>query len=591
MQISVRADWSPSDVARVVLRDAVRWKHLSVVADARIDNQLELQSALGSEPGSTVGELVARAYLTWGDEFPERLSGDFALVIWDSRERRIVAARDPFGVKPLSYRFGAEGIWLESHVRSLLATFARPPDLDDERILEYLLGRFRSCEATFFRDVRDVPAGHVIVATSSGVVRHRYWDPPVSEAENGTHDRREYYDEFRRLFVNAVRRRTRSSGPVLVHVSGGLDSSAIACAVDVVMRDGTLGTPAVEGVSATYPGLSCDESEFVELVARRIGFPIRRWDGLESDDSDLTDPRVDQPGLRAPFMGGTRGDVDLARARGSSVILAGTGGDQLGMVSGYVKDLIAEGQWAAAMREIAFFPGATMTSRYGRAKTVLGQSLPGSLLERFAGITTPEPVWLTAEHRESAKDLLTGRPRGHSSLRYVPRAVWTRLTSAQTARSVSFLNASAEVDGVEYRFPFLDKDLIHYTLTIPVKAWPRPGPYARLHRDALDGLLPPEITRRSAKAEFTPALVHRVMRARRLIDNLMSDGIWASSPYVILAEARRLWLSASASGDGGRRLRSASWCDLWAIATLEVWLRRILGYPLPAVQVQKEALS
>ncbi len=544
MRVSAHADWSqPLPAAEFRLQGAHCWEHLSIVADARIDNLSELHRAHGLRGIPSVWEVLARSYLAWGDLFPERLSGDFAIVIGDSRGGRLIAARDPFGVKQLSYRVEGERVWIDNQFRSLIETFDRKPELDDQRIVEYLLGCSESTAATFFRDIRDVAPGHVAIATRSGVTQRRYWIPPVEGSISRKGDRRAYYEEFRRLFVQSVRRRTSSERPVLIHVSGGLDSSSIAGAGDVLMRDGLLMGPSVVGVSAQYTGLSCDETEYVDAMSDHLRYPIQRWNGLASDDADLIDPRLEQPGIRSCFRGGTNGDVSIARVYGSSVILNGTGGDQLGMVSGYVKDLMARRQWSQALSEILFFPDATMSFRFARVKSVLKQSLPPRFVQRVAQSRIKAPKWLTEPFKKTAARILSidssWSPARPSALPHVPGTVWSRLVSAQTLQNVSVLNAFANLEGVEYRFPYLDSDLIRHTLTIPSEYWPRPGPYARLHREALASLLPPKVVNRSTKAEFTPAVVNRIRRAESHIDSILQDSRWLSHRYVDQALARR----------------------------------------------------
>jgi hypothetical protein len=218
----------------------------------------------------------------------------------------------------------------------------------------------------------------------------RYWRPPSqgSTPIKIAHD--EFREEFHRLFVESVGERLRSSAPVIVHVSGGLDSSSVAGAADLIGRAGNWPTPYVRGAAGLHPGLTTDEGPFIDAVARRVQFPIERWDATLTGptDPDLEDPSDAQPGVRALNRGGTIGDIAIARAHGASVVLSGIGGDELGTVFGFVKDLIADRRWSTVLDELLFFPGATMRTRAARLKQVVRQSVPSELL-RWVALAGP----------------------------------------------------------------------------------------------------------------------------------------------------------------------------------------------------------
>src|SRR6185295_5632838 len=78
--------------------------------DGRLDNRSDLARCVGAEPGAADLKLLALSYERWGTDFPAHLRGDFALALWDGRERRLVLARDPFGIRPLFYARQGEGL-------------------------------------------------------------------------------------------------------------------------------------------------------------------------------------------------------------------------------------------------------------------------------------------------------------------------------------------------------------------------------------------------------------------------------------------------------------------------------------------------
>ncbi len=223
----------------------------------RIDNADLLGAELHLPIGTMASDTVALAYLARSEALFERLVGEFRLLLWDRRNQTLFAVSDSLGTRPIYYWTDGSMLSVASDVGSFLACreFDRTPDSDV--VVDYLVGRFRSADRTFFRQAHRIPGGRYLVASRGGLVVRRYWYPPREDLRQmsvASSDER-----FRDLFRQAVRRRLVTDTPVLVHVSGGIDSTSI---FSVAMQTPEAGS--VRGVSAIHPGTS----------VRRI--PIRR---------------------------------------------------------------------------------------------------------------------------------------------------------------------------------------------------------------------------------------------------------------------------------------------------------------------------
>jgi asparagine synthase (glutamine-hydrolysing) len=553
-----------------------------LAADARIDNLDEVRARLGGQggqggqEGQSLARVLIRAYLAWGDEFADRLVGDFAIVLWDARRRRVLAARDPFGARPLYYRRAGDRLWLASTTAALVATFEGRPALDDERICEHVLWRYKSNEATFFRDVRALRAGHVLAATEATTTATRYWRPPPARPELARSAPEELWGEVRRLFVRSVERRLRTDRPAIVHVSGGLDSSSIAMAANELLASGRVGAPRVIGASEVFPGLSCDEEPFIDAVAGAVRFPVEKWDGRVSNPIDLVEPALEGPGVRVTATSGHDGDVAIARAAGASVILSGLGGDDIMIISGFIRDMITRGDWGSAARAIFLAPGLTLRQKAQRLMYVAGQFLPDGLralrIRRAANV----PDWLAPPWRELARNVEVEEADGGVFSSYVQRLAWARLEHASARQSLGTMQVTAFAADLEYRYPFLDRDLVELVLCLPPQALPWDTPrLARLHREAFRPILPPKIADRFGKAEFSPAVANRVRQAAPLIERLFATGDWLCQKYVARDAALRFYRGVTSSNS----TRGMDWWRVWGIATLEAWMRSVFGYP------------
>jgi asparagine synthase (glutamine-hydrolysing) len=547
-----------------------RLEHVKLVADARIDNLGTLRSSVGSAQDEPTARILAKAYLKWGESFGDHLVGDFAVVLWDAREQRVVACRDPFGVRPIAYRYSSRGFWFGSDVAQLLKTFESIPALDDDLIVEELVWRYKSHGATFFKEIREIRAGHFLIADASGVRSSRYWFPPAaSSVLPEATPRTEVFEEIRRLFRQSVERRLRNTRAAVVQVSGGLDSSSIAIAADQIVTDGS--SSKLVGLGIVYPGLDCDESRFIAAVARKVHFPIERWDGTISDPVDLVEPSVLGPDRRTSATADRDGDAALARNIGAHVILSGIGGDDLMMCVGLVRDMIGAREWRDALRVLFVGPGSTVRSRLRRVRFVAGQFLPVPIRRWRARVGATVPPWLVRRlhgyARVPAEDDLASFPFRS----FVQRNTWARLRGAHLVVAIGAMQARAMSLGLEYRYPYLDRDLAEFVLNLPPSCLPKTATYARIHREAFGAMLPAEIANGFAKAEYTSAIRNRVCRARVPIDSLLSEGPWRASDYVDRDEARRFWRGAM---EHPQTVSGANWWRLWKVAALEAWMRK-----------------
>ena len=566
MDLFVRAD-GRSAFAEIAVTPEPTWiGQVGIALDGRIDNLADVRRALGAGAAESVHATLIEGFRVWDVDLMRRLAGEYAFVIHDRRERRLIAARDPFGVRPLFYKSADRTLLLSSRLDRLVE---KSEPLDDRRIIEYLIKRHDAVGRTFFSNVQEVPAGGFLVATQDRLTVSTYWQPEA-DSQPPAKSRAEFESRFRHLFVQAVARRLDPGRPVVIQVSGGLDSSAIACAADVIRRSSPGKAVELIGAAAVYPGLPCDESEYVDEVANHVGYPVVRWDDTSPELEDLFNPHPHEPGIRNLFRGGSAGDLRIAHDSGAEVLLSGAGGDHLGIVEGYVADLIKARRWRAAFRELVHFPGATTRTRVMRIRRVLGQSVPPRLSAYLGGLRpSTTPAWLTRYGREIAASVGVSNQSLPRNLSNLQMSVWRRLAAPELVRNVSMMNLAAAARGCEYRFPYLDKDLILCAMGAPLDYWPRPGPFARLHRGPLAEILPAAVATRFGKAEFTPAVARKVQVACAQALSAFGDH-WASERYIDPDAARQRCRAALTLPP---TTPDRHWLEVWAILTFEAWLR------------------
>ena len=251
---------------------------LVLVMDGRLDNWEELRSELQSRGAKlrsrADAELVLRAYEVWGKECLSHIDGDFAFVIWDQRRREAFCARDHTGNKPFYYHWDGQRLIVASDLHPILKVpcVSRVPN--EGMIAELLAGEWYSRDETIWRGVMRLVAAHHMSVGANGLRIERYWSPRLDVTIRYKRDE-EYFEHYRELFADCVRRTSRSHLPVAYEVSGGHDSSAVFCMAEHLRKAGRLPAPAIQGYTLAFEEEGDDnENAYMRAVRDHLGLPI-----------------------------------------------------------------------------------------------------------------------------------------------------------------------------------------------------------------------------------------------------------------------------------------------------------------------------
>jgi asparagine synthase (glutamine-hydrolysing) len=241
---------------------------IAVVQNGEIYNHDELRRSLESRghrfTTRSDTEAIVHAYEEWGVPGLARLNGMYAVAVWDSTERTLVVARDPFGIKPLYYRDDGRTLCFGSEIRALLCSPDVPREVDRDALVEYVELTYVAAPRTAFRGIEKLLPGHALVyRDGSGVVErfHRMMPQPREVASES-----ELVEELQSAIEAAVRRQMMSDVPIGVMLSGGVDSATVA----TIMTEAA-GAP-IETFTVGF-GSDFAEDELVTAreSARRIG--------------------------------------------------------------------------------------------------------------------------------------------------------------------------------------------------------------------------------------------------------------------------------------------------------------------------------
>ena len=571
---------------------------LAITADCRLDNRDELLARLGIRDRSIAdGILIMRAYLKWGESCPAYLQGDFAFAIWDAERQALFCARDHFGVKPFYYHSADRRFAFASEIGPILALDGVGRRLGEHQISGFLAGLPDDPQSTLYAEISRLPARHGMTVTESQVALRRYWEIEPSQRP----PRPDAAEEFGHLFQRSVENRMRGTPAIGAMLSGGLDSSSIACVAG--LQAAAAGRPKLKTFSLVFgKGSSMDETPFIDAVLDRYPLdPTSIFVGNHAPFAEFERILQEQEGtFLAPGLSLTRSLYRSAGAKGIKVLLDGHGGDEVvSQGHGHLHELANAGRWFALWRELH-----SAANTYGE----------GMLSLYFKFLTIYGPAWRIARMRATARRIAGKLGRGPSRM---PRAVWAGLVNPDLARRTDLaerfhragsmpanvrasealthrwllstglvphafevLDKAGANFGVEPRYPFWDKPLVEFCLTLPGEEKLKDGFGRHVLRRAMQGILPPAVQWRRDKVDFTANLVRGMLgNHRALLDRLLvSDGDLIA-PYVNLPEVNAVYARVL------RQPEQATLPDvqhIWRSVSLSLWLRQIQQDGSPA---------
>jgi len=578
------AQWSDGDVAfghrlmRLLPEDAFDRQPLVggggryvLVADLRLDNREDLAGCLqiSSEKASRLSDaaILLAAIERWGEHCVEKLIGDYVFALWDGAQRCLFLARDPIGQRPLHYHRGNRLFAFASMPKGLHALAAVPYEPDEDRIAEYLLLMPPTGTSSYFRGIERVLPGHVVTVTADGLTARRHWQPQIRPLRlRRTED---YCEALRAQLDQAVRCRLRGVKDVGAHLSGGLDSSAVAATAARLLAPSegrVIAFTAVprEGYDGPVPRHRfADEGHHAAATAAlypNMEHVLVRSEGKSPlDQLDRSFTVFDQPVINDCNLVWNNKILDLARDRKLTVVLNGGMGN-LGLSYDGVAllaELFRAGRWLRLWREARVLVGPPGMRWRGVLAKTFGPWCPPRLwvwLNKIATHDSFDPMTYSVISPDRFMELdLRGRARKEGlDLNYRPPkdGLAKRLWALKRSDGGNTNKGVLGCWHIDQRDPTSDVRLLEFCLSVPTEQFWHAGIQRALARRALADRLPKlilEETRRgqqsadwhetlTADRDRIAAEIRRLdscppaaraldlPRLHRLIENLPKDG-------------------------------------------------------------------
>ena len=513
-----------------------REKTVWVVFNGEIYNFPELKREL-EDLGSVFQtrcdtEVIVLGYKQWGDEVLNRLNGMFGLAIWDTRQKRLVIARDPFGVKPVYYRVDKGQLYFGSEIRAVIATADKRPEVDPVALNLFLRYRFTPSPHTLFAGVKKLAPGSMLTF-EKGAFSLRLWyrfkPVPFSPVKSVSEAR----EELLELYKRSVKRHLLSDVPVGLLLSGGVDSALLLALMNLngeSRRTYTVGygtsfaddeladaAETAAGFSSKHTAVLLDRKAFEERLPRIV--------------SCMEEPVATSSIVPMYFV--------CERAREDvKVALMGQGPDEL--FGGYNRHLgIRYGRWWRSLPKWLRAPVASVIRRWPRNEILRrgiqsldvpdrltryqhvlsllpGYRIDGLFQEGIIGPGTGDEILTCWQHFApllSETDELGGFQ-------------FLELRSTLPDELLMYVDKLSMAHSLEARVPYLDKEIVEYAERLPANLKVRNGSQKWLHRQVCQNLLPAKILRRKKRGFATNVVDDwfRIARRQKMDDVLLDHG-------------------------------------------------------------------
>ncbi len=407
-------------------------------------------------------EVLVHGYEEWGDDLVYRLRGMYAFVIWDKQRRRLMGARDIFGIKPFYYYPIADGgMIFGSEIKSFLDHPKFVKEVNPDALLPYLTLQYSATEETFFKGVYKLPAAHYFTLEDGKMTVKRYWDCTFREQRTDFETCAEKLDGVVHESVAAHRIADVEVGAFL---SGGVDSSYIAACL---MPDDTF--------SVGFEQHKFNETNYAAELSEKLGITnIRKlitadecFDAFSDIQYHMDEPQSNPSSVPLWFL------AKHAREH-VTVVLSGEGADEL--FAGY--------EWYGDTPAMEKFKKTPLGVR--RAAASVAKHLPYFKGKNFLLKCSERPedyflgqalVFPEAEAAAVVKPKYSHGPHPHE----MAAKYYARVKDADEVTKKQYLDMNMWLPGdillkadkmcmahsLELRVPFLDKEVMAFAGTVP----------------------------------------------------------------------------------------------------------------------------
>lgn len=546
-----------------------------ITYNGEIYNYIELRRELESHghrfSSQSDTEVILASYAQWGEDCQQRFNGMWAFAIWDEARRLLFLSRDRFGVKPLFYMLRGTEFYFASELKAFRALRpSRRPVVDEAYVA--LLSDVESATETMLRGVKNLNAGHQLILHASGEPRVKQWWRSSQHLVEVPKTFEEQGEKYRDLMDQAVSLRTRSDVALGSAISGGLDSSAVASSVSMLLQSVPRGARAYTAFTADYVGTSHSEVPYAQELANGLGLPLTE---VQVDPSLVSPEEIARiifalESIHDPALGPWR-LYQRMRRDGVVVSIDGHGPDEAlggyhlypriamrGALMPWRRARFNEAKNVLAGMTAAEMPDGMRASALGRREVI--QDVLASSVRKArtriiqggvaalggvdgVGFQSAKQIanWVFPERRQARWSQVRPLDIGHLKQDVSPsrdplrRRLFADFNYDVLPPILAKFDRMSMAHGVEVRSPFLDWRLVTFSLSLPSASLMRGGYSKAILREATRGRLPDTIRLRTSKIGFSSPMqswfagplgefVQDVASSQRFLDSSIWNG-------------------------------------------------------------------
>jgi asparagine synthase (glutamine-hydrolysing) len=479
-----------------------------IVHNGEVYNYIELKKELPEQryESQTDTEVILKAYSEWGENCVGRFNGIFAFALWDRLKHKLFCVRDHVGVKPFYYAMQDGNFYFASEIKALFAAGVRAKP-NNKIIYNYLVhGVYEHSEETFFEGINQLMPGCSLTVENNEIKIKRYWYLPDSCTSLTHLNDQEVQEQFLELLYDAIKIQLRSDVPIGCHLSGGIDSSVL-----VAVMSKLLGGAQQFSLSSYCYKEKYDEKPFIDMVAgcfdsnSQITY-LRPDDAMELIDWVLWHEEQPFPGII------TLAKYKLAANKENQnaiVFFEGHGGDEIAAgyeyyFGSFVLDTILQSNTKMALEEIKCYAELHNNADSQHMLSFLVNSL-GSCLK---GGTSADGSSFLKPHcldQTFLKQFQMCRPEFEKPFdSHLSNMQYRDLCHTKLPRVLRNCDRASMASGREMRVPLLDKRLVEFAFSLPLKQRIRQGHQRYFLRNAFRSILPEAISNRPKAAVVDP---------------------------------------------------------------------------------------
>jgi asparagine synthase (glutamine-hydrolysing) len=572
--------------ARFATQQVYQNSQVMLACDADLLNEDELRGSVGDNEAvpnhKRKAALLVALYERFGSGFVEKLRGNFSFILWDRRERTLLAAVDGFGVNRLVYYQDKAVVLIGSRIDALLRCDEVPREINPRAVANILNFSASLAPETIFNAVHRLPPGILLRISDGRTHLEKYWDMCYGVGHDSNEGR--LSRELETTVQQAVAAQCKSDPQTSIgaFLSGGTDSSTIA---GMMVR---AGGGLVKTFSIGYEEQQFNELGYAEIAAKRFNTDHHTYLVSAADCLDALPHMVrffDEPFGNSSAIP-TYFCARLAAHNGVNVMLAGDGGDELfGGNERYATDKAFQiyHNVPRVLRRllepvVAGFPIEPSLIRRARGY-IRRANMPG--VERmlsFQFLQTHPPVevfegdFMQALGKYSPIEVPSRHYAQASARDHLDRLLYVDLKITLADNDLPKVTSMSELAGVQTRFPFLDRSVAEFSGRIPAGLKVKGFDKRYLFKKAFRNLLPAEIIRKKKHGFGIP--VARWMTADKNLRELAHDTLLSSRTF------NRGYFRRDFIENLFRKHETDSTTyygdNLWTFLTLELWHRQVV---------------